>query len=235
MRAVDKGAAPRAYAKYSEARHDLAKRIGYYCSYCEMGTNNMIEVEHVHPTHHGGNELDWENFLLSCKYCNTIKEANNTSRTGYYWPDIDNTDLLYDYTLDNRVIMVKNTLNQTQQDNAGRLITLVGLDRYPGNTNLPTEADTRWRLRDEIKITAMSSYNRWVQVRNYYDSPFRKMMVEQIAETSLIGFYSLWCKIFEGEQDVLNEIDIIWTDRYHNYKESDRNTGARIVRANGQI
>ena len=67
MRAVDKGNSITVYNSYGDARHDLAAIIGYFCSYCEMGTNNMIEVEHVHPTANGGYELSWENFLLSCK------------------------------------------------------------------------------------------------------------------------------------------------------------------------
>jgi len=235
MRAINKGAAPAVYRRYGEARHDLALQIGYYCSYCEMGTNNMIEVEHVHPIHHGGDELRWENFLLSCKYCNTIKSDNNTGRNGYYWPDIDNTDLLFDYTLDNRILQLKPSLDAGQQAIAQSLITLVGLDRYPGNPNEPTEADSRWRLRDEVKITAMSSYNRWSIVRNDAPSAGKKMLAEQIAETSLIGFYSLWCKIFETEQEVLHEIELVWSDRYNTYKEFVVNTSDRVVRANGQI
>ncbi len=47
MRPVDKGIASTKYSNYSDARHDLANVIGYYCSYCEMPVKNMIEVEHV--------------------------------------------------------------------------------------------------------------------------------------------------------------------------------------------
>ena len=36
MRPVDKGTAPKVYTDYGKARHDLAERIGSYCSYCEM-------------------------------------------------------------------------------------------------------------------------------------------------------------------------------------------------------
>lgn len=49
MRPVDKGAAPRVYTDYGQARHDLAVHIGYYCSYCEMRVFNSIEVEHILP------------------------------------------------------------------------------------------------------------------------------------------------------------------------------------------
>jgi len=235
MRPIDKGTSAVAYTTYGSARHDLAEQIGYYCSYCEMGTNNMIEVEHVHPIHHGGDELDWRNFLLSCKYCNTIKSDDNISRAGYFWPDIDNTDLLFDYTLDERILEARTNLTPDQNSQAEALIKLVGLNRYPGNAEPPTEADTRWRLRDEVRTTAMSSYNRWSKIRADIGNPYRIDMAEQIAETSLIGFYSLWCKIFEGEQTVLDSIDLLWQGKFHNFKQFDPITGSRLIRHGGQI
>lgn len=235
MRAVDKGTSEKKYNKYGDARKDLASRIGYYCSYCEMGTNNMIEVEHVHPIENGGDELLWDNFLLSCKYCNTIKSNRNASRDGYFWPDLDNTDLLFDYTLDSRVVEVNDSLSNGHQNQAKELINLVGLNRYPGSENAPTEADTRWLLRNDAQTTAMSSYERWSKVKDDLASPYRQHMAEQIAETSLIGFYSIWCKVFEGEVTVLEEIDKIWQKRFHNFKSFRIGGTERIVRPNGQI
>ncbi|WP_284460674.1 HNH endonuclease signature motif containing protein [Chryseobacterium sp.] len=234
MRAINKGVSTTEYSVYGDARHDLGKRLGYYCSYCEMATNNMIEVEHVHPINNGGDELSWDNFLLSCKYCNTIKSDRNKNRDEYCWPDIDNTDLLFNYTLDNRILEIKTTLSPTLKIFAGNLIDLVGLNRYPGNHNEPTEADTRWRLRDEARTTAMSSYNRWFKVKSDPGSTAWQLLLEQIAETSLIGFYSVWCKVFEGEEPVLNEIDRVWKLRYNNYKEFDHNY-LRVIREGANI
>jgi len=237
MRAIDKGNSPKAYSSYRDARPDLASLIGYYCSYCEMGTNNMIEVEHVHPVHNGGNELNWNNFLLSCKYCNTVKSNNNQDRNGYFWPDIDNTDLLFNYTLDIYVLEIKKgVLSPTQEANAQALIKLVGLNRYPGSSNEPTEADTRWRLRDETTITAMSSFNRWCLLINEPDNnPLKIMLAEQIADTSTVGFYSIWCKIFENEPMVLNKIDKLWETRFRNFKKFDQTNNSRIIRPGGNI
>ena len=74
MRPVDKGNAPRTdYKKYQDAESDLEKRLGPYCSFCEMCINHVPEVEHLEAKSEGGKELDWENLLLSCKYCNTRK------------------------------------------------------------------------------------------------------------------------------------------------------------------
>jgi len=234
MRAVDRGLAPKIYAHHNDARHDLSGRIGYYCSYCEMGVNNMIEVEHVHPVANGGNATDWDNFLLSCKYCNTVKSNNNGNRVGYFWPDIDNTDLLFDYTLDNRVLLVKTTHSAPHQAQANNLIQLCGLNRYPGSGNEPTQADTRWRLRDQVMVQAMNSYNNWVKVKLQIPLA-RPMMANQIAQTSIIGFYSVWCSIFSGEPIVLDEIDKLWKSTYCNFKDFQPNSTVRVIRPGGQI
>lgn len=233
MRAVDRGLAPKVYIHHNDARHDLSGRIGYYCSYCEMGVNNMIEVEHVHPVANGGNATDWDNFLLSCKYCNTVKSNNNANRVDYFWPDIDNTDLLFDYTLDNKVLLVKSTHNALNQAQANNLINLCGLNRYPGSGTEPTPADTRWRLRDQVMVQAMNSYNNWVKIKQIPLA--RQVMANQIAQTSIIGFYSVWCKVFAGEQIVLDEIDQLWRSNFHNFKDFQPNSIVRVVRPGGQI
>ena len=47
MRPVDKGDAPYIkISKYQEAEPYLEKRIGAYCSFCEMRVNNALAVEH---------------------------------------------------------------------------------------------------------------------------------------------------------------------------------------------
>jgi len=138
MRPVDKGDAPKQYSHYREARNDLAARIGWYCSYCEMPVKNMIEVEHLIPIKNGGAELDWENFLLSCKYCNTLKSDRNTSRKGYFWADKDNTLLAFTYQ--SAIIKANGQLNSSQVRIAQNTIDLMGLDRYPGGANEPTKA-----------------------------------------------------------------------------------------------
>lgn len=97
MRAIEKGDSTKNYKRYQDARNDLAAQTGWYCSYCELAVVHMIEVEHVVPKINGGDELAWENFVLSCKYCNSIKGARNKSRDGYIWPDRDNSDLAFDY------------------------------------------------------------------------------------------------------------------------------------------
>jgi 5-methylcytosine-specific restriction endonuclease McrA len=57
----------------------------------------MPEVEHVIPVANQGPELDWDNFLLACKYCNVNKLDHNKDRTSYIWPDQDNTFRALEY------------------------------------------------------------------------------------------------------------------------------------------
>lgn len=225
MRPVNKGTAPRVYTKYEQARHDLAARIGYYCSYCEMKVFQSIEVEHILPQNQGGNVVDWDNFLLSCRYCNGNKSDHNTNTTDYFWPDRDNTDLVFYYDEVN-VITPKSTLISSLIPNANRTINLMGLDRMPGGVNEPTEADTRWRSRQESWSLAKLSLSNWRK------APIPPMAV-QIANASLNGHYSIWCKVFENEQVVLDEIDNIYRTKGL-YKAFDVN-GNRVVRTSGLI
>lgn len=225
MRPVDKGAAPRAYTDYGQARHDLAERIGYYCSYCEMKVMNSIEVEHILPQNQGGAALDWNNFLLSCKYCNTIKSDHNDNTTDYLWPDRDNTDLAFHYSIAEAVTPKVNLVDD-MKDKAKNTIDLMGLDRFRNGENEPTEADTRWRSRKEAWDKAMLCYYKWI------NDPYPTSAV-YIGVAALNGNYSIWCEVFKDEPLVLQAID----DAYREiglFKEFQAN-GDRVVRPNGLI
>lgn len=226
MRPVDKGTAPNVYTDYGQARHNLADKIGYYCSYCEMGVNNMIEVEHIVPLDNGGDELNWENFLLSCKYCNTVKKARNNDRVGYLWPDRDNTDLVFSYSETN-VIEPVGSLSAQLINFANATIDLMGLDRVPGGVNEPTEADTRWIIRQQAWDKAKKSYNNWGKLPD-------PVLAHQIGITSLDGNYSIWCEVFKNEPDVLIEIDNAYI-AYGLFKQINNTTNARVLRNNGLI
>lgn len=226
MRPINKGITANIYTVYSAARHDLAEVIWYYCSYCEMGVKNMIEVEHVHPVAHNGDPLSWDNFLLSCKYCNTVKSNNNASREGYLWPDQDNTDLAFEYSESN-VIEPKIGLTLQQSVKAQDTINLMGLDRIPDGLNDPTEADTRWRSREEAWTYAKKSCINWHKVPT-------QTLADQIADTAFLnGHYSIWRKVFKNEQVVLDAIDVAFSAKGL-YKEYTLH-GNRVIRPLGVI
>lgn len=94
MRPVDKGKAPdKIFKKYQDAELHLEERIGAYCSFCEFHIQHVPEVEHREAKSSGGEVLEWENLLLSCKYCNTRKgKIVKVGEKGQYiWPDEDDT------------------------------------------------------------------------------------------------------------------------------------------------
>ena len=78
MRPVNKGDSPYQKIKsYGDALPYLEKRLGIYCSFCEMRINHVPEVEHVASKTRGGDLTAWNNLLLGCKYCNSRK-SNKT-------------------------------------------------------------------------------------------------------------------------------------------------------------
>lgn len=226
MRPVDKGNPLRQYTDYGDARHDLASILGYYCSYCEMKVYNSIEVEHVLPRNQGGVVVDWDNFLLSCKYCNTIKSDHNETLEDYFWPDKDNTDLAFSYSQNNEVSPAES-LNNGLKEICRNTIALTGIDRIPGGNNEPTMADTRWRSREESWKVAMFSYNKW------QEAPIEQL-ADVIAKTALSqGNYSIWVEVFDDVEIVVNKIDEVYK-RKGLYKVFD-GSGKRVVRTNGKI
>ena len=95
MRAIDKGGSPyKEIDEYQDAIPYLEKKIGLYCSYCEMSIKHVPEVEHKISRKNGGDWTAWSNLLLGCKYCNTRKAAKITPQNvgEYLWPDSDNTE-----------------------------------------------------------------------------------------------------------------------------------------------
>lgn len=221
MRPVNRGTAPKAYATWGDARNDLGNRLDWCCSYCEMKVTNMLEVEHVVPRNHGGAPLSWDNFLISCKYCNTIKSNNNTTRNGYIWPDTDNSDLAFRYS-EQFVIQPANTPVQAQ---AQATIDLMGLDRKPGGPNRPTEADSRWIFRLQTWLIAKRS------LKNWQTNP-SNAMADQIALTAHgQGFYSIWMTVFAGIAEVTDAIRREYKNTFYEF-DAD---GNRTVRPGGII
>ncbi len=222
MRSVTKGNPPQVYVDYKAARNDMAAVIGWFCSYCEMPVRNMIEVEHVHPVANGGNALLWDNFLLSCRYCNGVKSNNNLSRNGYLWPDIDNTTLAFEYS-EKDIVQPSAGIQPNISLAATATINLMGLNRTPHSGNEPTDADSRWIARISAIGVIDESFNDWQT--NQTDA-----FARQIARTAIgHGFYSFWMLKFVGVQDVIDAINDAFNGTYiPQYVQ-----GALVVRMNG--
>src|SRR5262245_42153433 len=99
MRPVNRGAAPRTYTTYGQAIGDLESRLGLYCSYCERRLPTSLAVEHVVPKSLNKKlETSWDNFLLGCTNCNSVKLAQPTNKRDFLWPDLDNTLAAFTYS-----------------------------------------------------------------------------------------------------------------------------------------
>lgn len=88
MRPVDKGESSyKEIKEHQEALPYLEKKIGLYCSYCEMPINHVPEVEHMISKKHGGKKQDkdrrflnrnlsYNKALISLKNWNHVKDAS---------------------------------------------------------------------------------------------------------------------------------------------------------------
>ncbi|OJE17821.1 hypothetical protein A9490_13655 [Bacillus thuringiensis] len=209
MRPVDKGASTTTYNAYQNARNDLCLKIGWYCSYCEMTIRNMPEVEHVIPVNQGGPSLDWDNFLVSCKYCNVNKKDYNPGRINYYWPDQDNTFRAFEYKR-GFPITASSLLGSSQKKIAETTINLCGLDKEPGAQKSPTPKDTRWISRKDTWDLALESLKDW-------ETSQTSQMAKQVARTAAgTGHFSIWMEVFKNYKQVRYELLSIFPGTDHN-------------------
>lgn len=199
MRPVDKGVAPQSYSQYQDARKDLVKRIGDYCSYCERQIETNLAVEHIQPKSLAP-ELrnEWSNFLLACSNCNSYKGRKNIELKKFFWPDSDNTFLAFDYLEDGR-LSFNPSLTTEGQEIAQATIELFGLDREPGHidrSKRSTSNDLRWSRRREAWDVAQRALGR---LQGEDTENIRQLIVEVASGR---GLFSIWMKVFESDTDM---------------------------------
>lgn len=201
MRPVTRGADPGPFAKYRDAAEQLLQRVGCYCSYCERQIETNLAVEHIRPKDlNPALECTWSNFLLACVNCNSCKGDANVLVENYLWPDTDNTLLAYRYR--QGLVEVEVGLTPAVKPLAEALHRLVGLDKDPGNPAMdrrPSNADRRWRTRQEIWDVAQLSL---ANLRTTgADTP---SMRAQIALTAAArGGFGIWFTVFRADHDML--------------------------------
>jgi uncharacterized protein (TIGR02646 family) len=199
MRPVSKGAAPRAYAFYGEAIADLEAAIGDFCSYCERQIETHLAIEHVQPKSRRKSLLnDWSNFLLGCVNCNSSKGKRSVTLDNFLWPDRDNTMRAFVYNRDG-LVRVYGRLRQPNRQRAEATITLVGLDKVPGHPvrgRRPTQADHRWRRRQEAFDLAERERDRLA----LQDTPVVRDLIADVAHGR--GMFSIWMQVFAGDSDM---------------------------------
>jgi len=202
MRPVDKGEAPKVkFRMYQDAEPYLEKQIGAYCSFCEFNIQHVPEVEHRESKSTGGDELNWNNLLLSCKYCNTRKgtHVKQGDKENYLWPDEDDTFAAFSYK-EILPAINKNYLRDAGCVNfikAKNLFKLIKLDNQPTK---PNDKDRRFFARNEARNYAIESINGWKKIAATTDKESYLATIISLAKSS--GFFSTWMEIFKEEEEV---------------------------------
>ena len=236
MRPVKRGARPRArWSDYNQARPHLEKRLGDYCSYCEMP--NATDVEHKLPKEeHPGRKLSWGNFLLSCRSCNSIK--NNQQDPGkptrpraalalYLWPDTDNTARAFVYDRHKNNVTVAPGLSADLTKAALETIRMTGIDCRPRKTSRLTKKDKRWQKREGAWKIAESMQ----QTILANDTPELRTAIGALAAAT--GFWSVWRVVFAGDSGMLQIIDAAFLGTPHDC--FDPTTRQPVARPRGRL
>jgi 5-methylcytosine-specific restriction endonuclease McrA len=206
------------YAPYRSAKLPLLGNLGHYCSYCEGVCEAIaLEVEHLEAKSKGGSETAWENFLLSCKECNTIK-SNRGLDGSCHWPHQNNTLLDFVYQEDGRV-KLNPELSGLSKIRAQKLYDLVQLGRAE---NEASPMDFRWQKRYETWKNA-------TKARASYEAG--KWSTDDVLEMAkLSGHWSIWFTVFEGNDAILSRLISDFTgtcqscfDAGNHYKPIPRN------------
>lgn len=200
MRPVVKGPAPQVeYRPYGAALDDLAEQLGLYCSYCEQPINHAPEIEHVQPKSLEPRlEYSWENFLLGCKSCNSVKGNTPVNPEAVAFPDMDNTFRALEFHTDGRITVSPGSDNATRSLMEA-LVQLVKLHRHPGATHQrdrPTPRDRRVHLRLDAWDTANYA------LQQYQQNPdIAVLIADKLAPAK--GFFSIWMTVFADHPSML--------------------------------
>lgn len=172
----------------------LLGNLGWYCSYCE-GTRlpNELAVEHIEPKGANGDKTAWENFLVSCGICNSIKGYPEIHEEDYHWPHTDNTFRDFIYTAGGAVLLNPN-LDEGEKNKAKKLFDLVELGAYPGTSIEPTPRDFRWKKR-------LETWDLAERLRNKFNAG-NADVDEIISMAQKLGYWSVWFTVFEGYDEV---------------------------------
>lgn len=213
MRPVERGprplnpdGSPKIYSSYGSSRRDLIDRMGQFCAYCNQKLPASLAVEHVQPKALEPHlELEWENFVLGCTNCNSIKSDKPVNLSDFLWPDVHNTHLAFVYTEDGKV-EINPDLPDPVKVKAKSLLDLVGLQRYPNNA---TASDRRWLNRRETFINANVGLFLFKEAAAKGAAvEFEKVLALWASDN---GFFSIWMKIFDSYPSVKKEIISVFT------------------------
>ena len=145
--------------------------------------------------------LEWENLLLSCKYCNTRK--NNIVEKGdkdkYLWPDEDDT--FHAFLYENDIPRLNEQYLQSEgndvRQKANNLFRLIKLDNFPLT---PKDKDRRYSQRNEARRCAEVSKEGWEKIKETQVREEYLQAIEMLAKG--YGFFSIWMYVFREDAEV---------------------------------
>lgn len=220
MRPVNKGPAPRAFAKYGEALPELWDRLGRFCSYCGRFVASGLAVEHKRPrSRYPEEELAWANFLLGCCNCNSGKGHRRVSLRRYLWPDTDNTLRAFDYLQDGR-LRASRSIGKRLRRKANRTIRLLGLDKHPGGHRESTDRDLRWSDRRLEWAKALQCKADLLS----HDTLRQRELIVTLASN---GIFSVWWAAFVGDPDMRSRLRAAFVGTCSNSFDSAGNLQSR--------
>ncbi|MBF9222965.1 HNH endonuclease signature motif containing protein [Hymenobacter ruricola] len=215
MRPVERGPIPvladgttKTVKDYKDWRFDLINQIGKYCSYCNMPLYDSPQVEHVAPKSPvPGLALAWDNMLLACGACNSIKNDRSCSSATHFLPDYHNTHLAFAQAVRSHrklpassaaVVVPRPGLPALKFPKASATIALCGLARVEQTaTQMRRASDLRWLYRFEACELATRYRAAWDALPAAFEAQFLACL-HDLARA--IGFFSVW---FDSFYDVV--------------------------------
>jgi hypothetical protein len=186
---------------YQDAKDLLIEDLGKYCSYCEIACPPRagLSVEHILAKQliqfsHLIN--DWNNFLLSCTNCNSVKGVKVVDLAQIHLPHLNNTFLCF-RILEGGLLKLNPHLPLSEIGKAQNLMSLLGLERRPGVDNYSAN-DDRWSNRMEVWNLAHKYLEKYIS---------NNIQIEIICELAKAkGFFSVWMTIFDAFPAVKSEL-----------------------------
>ena len=136
-------------------------------------------------------KLEWNNYLLGCVNCNSVKGVDDVADRDVLWPDRHNTMRAIDYSAGGFVRVVEDLSDELNRRTTG-LLDLVGLHRhiaegYPK----PAPKDRRWEQREEAWAAAERCRANFVTLGE--SDPALQLVLEA---AKYCGFFSVWMTVF---------------------------------------
>lgn len=201
MRPIVRGENPTSgkFDPYNDARPYLKKYLGDYCCYCERELSHAVEIDHIKPKKiYEDLEHDWDNFMLSCKNCNSNKGSEDIELDNTYLPDRDNTFYAFVYLKDGH-IKPSRQLPERGKTIAENTIRIFGLDKDISHTD---DENLKGVQLDRIS-DRQEAYGIAEEARGVFEDNESMGVLDQIVSLAKEnGFFSIWMHVFSDYQEV---------------------------------